>query len=175
MGEGNESEEIEHLNTSMHRWINEERFETFPKITEGNFNEILQTKKYIVLVVVEDNKLQQIPKEMFEFKNMMESMVKNNRDKYHKYFQFGWTNNPELANHIAMEVLTLPSLMVLNSTTLHHHVPEDDPTQMTAEAIDLFLEKILNQSAPVKYVDVNHCCISDYSPIHFKSILSYLK
>lgn len=144
----------------MNRWINEERFETFPKITENNFNEILQTKKYIVLVVVEDNKLQQIPKEMFEFKNIMESIIRNNRDKYHKYFQFGWTNNPELANHIAMEVLTLPSLMVLNSTTLHHHVPEDDPTQMTEESIDLFLQKILNQSAPVSELNNREQCFS---------------
>lgn len=136
----------------MHRWINEERFETFPKITEGNFYEILQTKKYIVLVVIEDNKLQQISREMFEFKSMIESMVKQNRDKYHKNFQFGWTNNPELANHIAMEALALPSLMVINSTTLHHHVPDDDPTQMTEEAVDLFLQKILNQSARVSYI-----------------------
>lgn len=136
----------------MHRWINEERFETFPKITEGNFNEILQTKKYIVLVVVEDDKLQQITTEMYEFKNLVESMIRTNRDKYHKYFQFGWTNNPELANHIAMQVLTLPSLMVLNSTTLHHHVPEDDPTQMTPEAINMFLEKILNQTVPVSSI-----------------------
>lgn len=151
MGEGNQNDEVTHLNTSMHKWINEERFETFPKITEGNFNEILQTKKYIVLVVVEDNKLQQISKEMFEFKSMIETMLRNNREKYHKHFQFGWTNNPELANHIAMEILQLPALMVLNSTTLHHHVPEDDPAQMTTEAIDLFLEKILNQSAPVSY------------------------
>lgn len=149
--EGKMQDDVEHLNTSMHRWINEERFETFPKITEGNFNEILQTKKYIVVVVVEDNKLQQVSKEMYEFKNLMESMIRNNRNKYHKNFQFGWTNNPELANHIAMEILTLPALMVVNSTTLHHHVPEDDPTQMTEQAINLFLEKILNQSAPVRY------------------------
>lgn len=135
----------------MHRWINEERFETFQKITEGNFNEILQTKKYIVLVVAEDGRFRQTSKETNEFKNLIESMIRNNRDKYHKYFQFGWTNNPELANHIAMEILTLPALMVVNSTTLHHHVPEDDPTQMTEGAVDLFLEKILNQSAPVRY------------------------
>jgi thioredoxin domain-containing protein 10 len=53
-----------HLNTSMFDWINVERFATFPKVTRGNFHQILQTKKYIVLAVVEENKLLEIPTEM---------------------------------------------------------------------------------------------------------------
>lgn len=133
----------------MYKWINEERFETFPKITRGNINEILQTKKYIVLVVVEENKLQQISQEMLEFRDMVESIIRKKRDKYHKFFQFGWVGNPELANSIAMQVLPLPHLLVLNSTTNHHHIPEDDPSQLTADAIDIFLERIYNQSVPV--------------------------
>lgn len=68
-------EEAEHVNVSIHRWINEERFETFPKITDGNINQLLQTKKYIVLVIVEENKLFQIPKEMLEFRNTIENLV----------------------------------------------------------------------------------------------------
>lgn len=152
MQDGSQQEDVSQLNISLDKWINEERFETFPKINEGNFNEILQTKKYIVLVVVENDKMQQISKEMLEFRNIIESMARNNRDKYHKNFQFGWTDNADLANHIAMEVLQLPALMVLNSTTLHHHMPEDDPTQMTEEAIDLFLDKVLSESAPVKNI-----------------------
>ncbi|XP_063919866.1 protein disulfide-isomerase TMX3 [Zophobas morio] len=144
----NESQEAEHLNASMYKWINEERFETFPKITRGNINEILQTKKYIVLVVVEENKLQQINQEMLEFRDMVESVIRKKRDKYHKYFQFGWVGSPELANSIAMQTLPLPHLLVLNSTTNHHHIPEDDPSQLTSDAIDIFLERIYNQSVP---------------------------
>lgn len=143
---GNSEEKAEHLNSSLYKWINEERFETFPKITRGNINEILQTNKYIVLVVVEENKLQQIPTEMLEFRDMVESLIRKKRDKYHKHFQFGWVGSPELANSIAMQILPLPYLIVLNSTTYHHHVPEDDPTEMTADAIDIFLERIHNQT-----------------------------
>ncbi|KAK9892618.1 hypothetical protein WA026_020996 [Henosepilachna vigintioctopunctata] len=139
-----------HLNTSMYNWINEERFATFPKVTRGNINEILQTKKYIVLAVVEENKLQEIPPEMKEFKDMVESVILKNRDKYHRYFQFGWIASPELANSIAMQVLPLPYLLVLNSTTNHHHIPEEeDPFQMSPETLEIFLEKIYNQSAAV--------------------------
>nr|CAI5835765.1 unnamed protein product [Callosobruchus analis] len=149
VGEGNGIEEVHHLNASMHKWMNEERFETFMKITEGNIEEVIQTKKYIVLVVVEENKLQEIPKEMLEFRNMVESVIRKDRDKYHSSFQFGWTSNLELANSFAMETISLPYLMVLNSTTLHHHIPEDEPLIMTTEAIELFLERVYNQTAPV--------------------------
>ena len=137
------------LNTSLHNWVNEERFETFPRITRGNINEVLQTKKYVVLVVVEENKLQQIPSEMLEFRDMVESVIRKKRDKYHKNFQFGWTGQPDLANSIAMSVLPLPYLLVLNSTTNHHHIPEDEPAHLTEEALDLFLERIGNQTAVV--------------------------
>lgn len=137
------------LNVSLYNWINEERFETFPKITKGNIHEILQTKKYVVLVVVEENKLQQIPADMLEFRDMVESVVRSSRDKYHKTFQFGWIGNPELANTIAMTRLQLPHLLVLNSTTNHHHFPDDEPTRLTADALHIFLDKIANQSVPV--------------------------
>lgn len=141
----------DNLNTSLYSWINEERFETFPKVTKGSINEILQTKKYLVLVVVEENKLQQIPTDMLEFRDMVESVIRKNRDKYHKTFQFGWIGSPDLANSIAMTILPLPHLLVLNSTTNHHHIPENDPTQLTEEAIHAFLDKIANQTVPVSY------------------------
>ncbi|KAJ8898193.1 hypothetical protein PR048_003553 [Dryococelus australis] len=81
---------------------------------------------------------------------MVESVMRIKRDKLHKWFQFGWVGSPELANSIAMSHLPLPYLLVVNSTTNHHHVPDDDPSRMTPEAIILFLERIHNQSAPVR-------------------------
>lgn len=86
---------------------------------------------------------------MLEFRDMVESVIRKHRDKYHRVFQFGWIGSPDLANSIAMSVLQLPYLLVLNSTTNHHHLPEDDPTQLTAEALHVFLDRIVNQSVPV--------------------------
>ena len=60
----NEEVDFEYLNSTMYDWINAERFATFPKITRGNINQLLQTRKYLVLAVVEENKLQEIPTEM---------------------------------------------------------------------------------------------------------------
>ena len=38
---------------------------------------------------------------------------------------------------------------MLNSTTFHHHIPDDEPEHLTPEAIETFLEAILNESATV--------------------------
>lgn len=66
-----------------------------------------------------------------------------------RYFQFGWTGTPDLANSIAMERLPLPSLLVVNATTMHHHLPEDPPHHLTPQAIQIFLDSIIATSAPV--------------------------
>lgn len=63
--------------------------------------------------------------------------------------KFGWTGSPELANSVAMETLSLPNLLVVNSSSYQHHLPDDDPTQLTPEAIQIFLDQILDGSAPV--------------------------
>lgn len=141
--------EMQDLNSTLFTWINAERFETFPKITRGNIHQLLQTGKYLVLAVVEENKLLEIPPDMVDFKDMVESVIRKNKKKFHRRFQFGWVGNPELANSIAMSVLTLPHLLVVNSTTNHHHIPQDEPSQLTPEALEVFLDQIHNQSAPV--------------------------
>lgn len=148
-------EEAESLNITLHKWINQERFATFPKITRYNMHEFLRTEKYLVLVVVEENQINEIPPEMAEFKDMVESVIRKKRDQFHKYFQFGWIGSPDLANSIAMMAVPLPFLIVLNSSTYHHHIPEDDPSQMTPDSIHMFLESIYNQSAPVSKLQ-NH-------------------
>lgn len=48
-----------------------------------------------------------------------------------------------------MDRLPTPHLIVLNSTTSVHHIPDDDPMQLTIDAIHLFLENVHQQKAPV--------------------------
>lgn len=144
----NQSDAV-HLNTTLHTWINQERFATFPKITRYNIHEYMRTGKFLVLVIVEESLTNEIPPDMLEFKDMVESVIRKKRDVFHKNFQFGWIGTPDLANSIAMQALPLPHLIVLNSSTYHHHIPEDDPSQMTPESIHIFLEQIYNQTAPV--------------------------
>ncbi|XP_055687912.1 protein disulfide-isomerase TMX3 [Lutzomyia longipalpis] len=141
--------EPSHMNRTLHAWVNEERFSIFPKVTRSNINELMLTRKYLVLAVVEENRLAEVAAHELEFRDMIESIIRMNHDKFHSRFQFGWIGTPELAHSIAMDTLATPHLLVLNSTTSEHHIPDDEPLKLTSEAIQVFLENIHNQSAPV--------------------------
>ncbi|XP_059053965.1 protein disulfide-isomerase TMX3-like [Achroia grisella] len=141
-------ENKEALNISLDKWINSERFGFFPKITRSNINDLMDTEKYIVIAVVSENKLSEITQTERDFKDMIEGIIKKRKRELHHRFQFGWLGNPELANSIAMSELTVPHLLVLNSTTSHHHIPDDDPVLMTPEAVSIFLDQIHDQTAP---------------------------
>lgn len=178
--------DVKRANETLYKWVNAERFPTFPKVTRGNINQLFLTNKNLVLAVVEENQLEEVAPDMLEFKDMVESVIKSKRDKYHEYvtllpdvfstealdinndtsrvfshFQFGWIANSDLVNSIAMMVLPLPSLIVINTTTNHHHIPEDETGKLTPYMIELFLEQIRDESAPVRREcfsnNVHHC------------------
>ncbi|XP_050731349.1 protein disulfide-isomerase TMX3-like [Eriocheir sinensis] len=144
------------INETLGEWLNHERFLTYTKITHGILPQLWKIKKYLAITVVKENKIGSITTDEdtqdyvdgYKFRDMVEEVIVNNRDKYHKYFQFGWTGTPDLANSIAMERLPLPSLLVVNATTMQHHLPEDPPHHLTPQAIQIFLDSIIATSAP---------------------------
>ncbi|KAG7167206.1 disulfide-isomerase TMX3-like [Homarus americanus] len=144
------------LNTSLTDWINHERFTTFVKVTHGNVHQLWKINKFLAITVVKESKIGRITTDEdaedyvdgYKFKDMVESVIRNSRDKYHKHFQFGWTGTPDLANSIAMERLPLPSLLVVNSTTMQHHLPEDPAQHLTPAAVEMFLDSIIAETAP---------------------------
>lgn len=44
-------------------------------------------------------------------------------------------------------MLPTPHLIVINSTTQEHYIPDDEPLKMTPQALHVFLESIHNESA----------------------------
>lgn len=54
-----------------------------------------------------------------------------------------------------MTTLPIPSLLVINTTTNHHHIPEDETEKLTPYVIELFLEQIRNESAPVRRIKIH--------------------
>lgn len=66
----------ETLNITLDRWINAERFGTFPKITRSNINQLMETEKYIVLVIVSENKVQEISQTEKDFMDMVEGIIR---------------------------------------------------------------------------------------------------
>lgn len=137
------------VNETIHHWVNVERFVTFPKITRFNIHQLMKTKKYLVVAVVEEDKLNQVATHELEFRDMVEGVIRKYRDRYHDQFQFGWIGDPSIAHSIVMDSLPTPHIIVINSTTQHHHIPEDDPMQMTPQSLHIFLESISNQTAVV--------------------------
>lgn len=81
---GHNLSDAEMMNDILHKWINAERFPTFPKVTRGNINQLFLTNKNLVLAVLEENQLDEIAPNMLEFKDMVESVIKNKREKYHE-------------------------------------------------------------------------------------------
>lgn len=148
-------DELEQLNTTLHTWVCQEKFLTFPRITIENFYQYQQTKKFLVLAVVEENKLNELITHEQEFRDMIERIIRTKREKYHKDFQFGWTSTT-LAHYIVSSYLKTPTLIVFNTTTSHHHIPDDDPLEMTSDAIEMFLEGVLDTSVPAQGGDYYH-------------------
>ncbi|KAH8365901.1 hypothetical protein KR093_006999, partial [Drosophila rubida] len=137
------------VNDTIFQWVNVERFTLFPKVTRFNIHQLLKTQKYLVLAVVQEDKLSQIATHELEFRDMVEGVIRKHRARYHDQFQFGWIGEPSIAHSIILDQLPTPHLIALNSTTQHHYIPDDDPLQLTPQALHLFLESISNESATV--------------------------
>lgn len=64
-------------------------------------------------------------------------------------FLFGWTGSPDLVNSVAMTALPVPSMIVINATSFHHHFPEEHFEVLTHEALADFLDRIVKDEIQV--------------------------
>ena len=90
-----------------------ERFPRFVKVTRGRFGQLMSTKKLLVMAVLEENKLGEITPDMEAFRAMLHSVMENHIDRYRPHYQFGWTGSPDLANSVAMDALSVSTLIAL--------------------------------------------------------------
>lgn len=137
------------MNDSLGKWVNEERFLAFPQVTRTTIYQISQTRKYLVLAVVDQNKLGEITSHELEFRDMIETVARQNYDRYHPRFQFGWLGQPDIAHSIVMDTLPTPHLVVLNTSSYEHYIPLDEPCRLTSDAVELFLNDIYNGKVKV--------------------------
>ncbi len=146
-----ETNDVDGLNItqSLRQWVLRERFPKFVKVTRGRFSHLMSTNKLLVMAVLEENKLGEITPDMEAFRAMIHMVMDAHIDRYRPHYQFGWTGSPDLANSVAMDSLSVPHLIVINTTSYQHYLPDDDPTKMTPEAVTIFLDTILEGEAPV--------------------------
>ena len=88
-----------------------ERFPRFVKVTRGRFSQLMSTKKLLVMAVLEENKLGEITPDMEAFRAMLHSVMENHIDRYRPHYQFGWTGSPDLANSVAMDALSVSTIL----------------------------------------------------------------
>ncbi|XP_035227928.1 protein disulfide-isomerase TMX3-like isoform X2 [Stegodyphus dumicola] len=136
-------------NKTLYDWVNKERFPSFIKVTHGNFYQLMKSGKYVVIAVLEENQIGGLTLRMSEFRDVLEAIAVNNKDIYHEHFIFGWLGQPEVANNIAMTTLSIPSLLVVNSTTYEYYLPvlEEDEKVPSPQSILELLDKVKNNSA----------------------------
>ncbi|XP_063976562.1 protein disulfide-isomerase TMX3-like [Diachasmimorpha longicaudata] len=145
---GNNETDLEKLYSALHTWVNEERFLTFPQVTRGNIQQLSRINKYLAMAVIDENASVAAAPALSRFRENFESIIKEKRDKYHNHFQFCWIAKSELLHSIVVLEVPMPSLIVVNTSSSLYHAPEDDLETLTPQAIETFLEHIMNNTAP---------------------------
>ena len=112
VGENNFGNKIPFLNfKNLIFQVLRERFPRFVKVTRGRFSQLMSTKKLLVMAVLEENKLGEITPDMEAFRAMLHSVMENHIDRYRPHYQFGWTGSPDLANSVAMDALSVSTIL----------------------------------------------------------------
>ena len=143
------------LNASLSEFVNHERFPYFMKFTVGNLYQVFKVNKLLAMVVVAESKTGILTTDEtaeqyvdgYKFRDMVMTVSRNNRQKYHQHFQFGWTGSPYLANNMAITRLPLPSLLIVNTTTQHYYMSDVEAHALTHEIVEQFLDDILSGKA----------------------------
>ncbi|XP_018025402.1 protein disulfide-isomerase TMX3 isoform X2 [Hyalella azteca] len=139
--------EGEGVNASLSRWVLHERFPHFMRFTGSSLAQVFKGSKNIAMVVVGESKTGLLTTDETAFRDMLQTIAREDRNKYHQHFQFGWTGTPHLANNLVMTRLPLPSLVVINTTTLVCYVPPEPSHDLNHDLTRLFLDAVLEGTA----------------------------
>ncbi|PVD20463.1 hypothetical protein C0Q70_18619 [Pomacea canaliculata] len=128
---------------ALEHWINTERYPAFPQIWGGAINLLADTKKYLVIIVV-DPEIKDKMDGNNRLKNIAEAIALDQRDKYHSEFQFLWMTDVETVNTITMSFLTPPVLLVLEVDPQYYYLPDLPASNITINTFMQFLDGIRN-------------------------------
>ncbi|XP_076470868.1 protein disulfide-isomerase TMX3-like [Babylonia areolata] len=140
-----ENEEVS--KDSIETWMRSERHTAFPEASARTLFQLVDSKKYLVLVVIDpsvhvrmdvNNRLKQVAR----------NVALNQREKYHRDFQFVWMAEPEMAESMTSKALSAPSLFVLQAATREFYIPPFHPYNVTLHSFEEYLDGITNGSVP---------------------------
>ncbi|CAH3177414.1 unnamed protein product [Porites lobata] len=139
------SEDVSEQNVSD--WVNNERFEGFVHVTKSNFHDIAATGKVMMLAILAEKKKKN------KLNERVSEVVKNvaikEREKFHRFFQFGWMLGDSIASNIMMSSLPAPYLMAYNTTDQVYYLKQysEIKDEFTEEQLVSFLEDVLEGRA----------------------------
>ncbi|XP_068693616.1 protein disulfide-isomerase TMX3-like isoform X2 [Montipora foliosa] len=125
-------------------WVNSERFEAFSHISRSNFHEITETGKLLMLAILAEQKSKKKINERVS--KVVKSVALIQREKFHRFFLFGWMLGDTIASNIMMSSLAAPFLMVYNSTDHVYYLKQysELKEEFTEDNLTSFLNDILD-------------------------------
>jgi hypothetical protein len=108
-----------------------------------NFHQMIETKKLLVIVNINtENKLDE--RNTKKIVKIFKDFSQKNRPDYFKEFQFGYTDNSDLLNGIAIWTLNTPIVFVYNVSSHTYNI------------IDLIETVSPNNNRQLKYLDLKY-------------------
>ncbi|KAJ7360441.1 Protein disulfide-isomerase tmx3 [Desmophyllum pertusum] len=138
-------EDVTEQNVS--EWVNKERFEAFVHVSRSNFHDITETGKVMLLVIFAEQKSKKKINERVS--KVVKSVAVNERERFHRYFQFGWMLGDTIATNIMMSSLSAPFLMAYNTTDHVYYLKQysEIKEELTEQQLASFLQDVLEGQA----------------------------
>ncbi|XP_022082280.1 protein disulfide-isomerase TMX3-like isoform X2 [Acanthaster planci] len=127
---------------SLTKWIVDEKFQAFPLIENNNINYLALLDKFLVLALVNPSIDNFKTHPHYLMKDTIRRVALEQRDRFHKKFQFGFMETPDIANDITLSRLETPGILVVDPKTYLYYVYEDDAVEVTEESLARFLEDV---------------------------------
>lgn len=133
--------------STLSGWINNERFEAFVHVTRSNFHDITTTGKIMLLTVLAEQKSKKKINERVS--KIVKSVAINERQRFHRHFQFGWMLGDTIATNLMMSSMSAPFLMAYNSTNHVYYLKQysEIKEEFTEQQLVSFLEDVLEGRA----------------------------
>lgn len=131
---------------SLAEFIRNERFVAFTEITMTNLRNLIETRKTLIVLNLNTKDKHQVK----QTKKLMDNYSKFsrvNRKLNHKDFQFGYVDNSDLLNGIAIWTLPSPLLFIFNTSSYTYAFQEvvSNESGNKAAVIDLDIQELLDE------------------------------
>ncbi|KAM3593718.1 uncharacterized protein V6R79_019943 [Siganus canaliculatus] len=132
----------EYEDASLSSWVNKERFQGYLQIDGFTLYELGETGKLVAIAVIDEK---DPTEESARLKTLIQRVSKEYREQFNRDFQFGHMDGNDYINSLIMGEVTVPSLIILNTSNEQYFLPSE-PIK-TMDQLVQFISSVLNGSA----------------------------